>query len=91
MPDNPMRLEWSHGRGLAQCDGVSIELRRPPGPLVVELHYTPGIQAEIRERDCDPRRDMTPEEVRQAEAWLRHVTARMREVIGQLYPLEAPQ
>ena len=83
MPDNPIRLEWSHGRGLAQCDGVSIELRRPPGPLVAELHYTPGMQAEIRERDCDPRRDMTAEEVR-------HVTARMREVIGQLYPLEAP-
>lgn len=91
MPAAPMRLEWSHGRGLAQCDGVSIELRRPPGVGYVEIHYSPDVQAEIRERDCDPRRDMTPEEVRQAEAWLRHVTARMREVIGQLYPLEAPQ
>lgn len=87
MPDpadpNPMRLEWSHGRGLARCDGVSIELVRPPGANVAEIHYTPGVQAEIRERDCDPRRDMTPDEIRQAEAWLHHITARMREVIGQ--------
>lgn len=89
MSEAPMRLEWSNGRGLAQCDGVSIELRRPPGVGYVEIHYSPDVQAEIRERDCDPRRDMTADEVRQAEQWLHHIAARMREVIGQQQPLEA--
>lgn len=78
------RLEWSGGRGFACHDGISIDLVRPPGRWVSEIHYTPGMQAEVRERDCDPRRLMTTEEAREADRWLRVMAFRVREAAGQL-------
>lgn len=40
-----------------------MELRNPPGGALAEVHYTPGMQAEVRERDCDAKREMTAQEI----------------------------
>lgn len=83
------RLEWAGGQGFACHDGVSISLLRPPGRWVAEIHYTPGMQAEVRERDFDPKRLMTTEEAREADRLLRVMAFRVREAAGQL-PVRYP-
>lgn len=90
MNEMQTRLEWAGGQGFACHDGVSISLLRPPGRWVAEIHYTPGMQAEVRERDCDPKRLMTTEEMRQADRWLRVMAFRVREATGQLPVIYPP-
>ena len=80
---HPTRLEWSGQRGMARHDGVQIDLHKPPGAAVAELHFTPGLQAEVRERDCDTKREMTGDEIRQAKNWLVNMARRAREATGQ--------
>lgn len=80
---HPTRLEWDGRRGLARHDGVCIELRQSPSSAWCEVHYTPGIQAEVRERPADPRRDMEPAEISQAQRWLAHMAYAARSAIGQ--------
>ena len=83
---HPTRLEWDGRRGVARHDGVSIELHRAPGCSWAELHYTPGIQAEIRERACDPRRDMTADEVKAVQRWLQYMAHAARSACAQTLP-----
>lgn len=73
----PTRLVWQRTHGVAQCDGVRVELTtRPELPglqEMTEMDYLPGIAAVVRER-CDARRDMTSDEIRSAITWLHQTT-----------------
>ena len=80
----PTRLEWANGRGFARHDGVEIELRRSPG-IYAEVHYTPGLQAELREHASDAKREMTAQEIRQAQSYLNNLAFCVRSAVGQLY------
>lgn len=80
---HPTRLEWDGRRGLARHDGVSIELHKPPSATWHEVHYTPGIQAEIREHPSDPRREMTADEIRNAQRWLAYMAHAARQACAQ--------
>lgn len=75
---HPVRLEWDGRRGLARADGVTIELHTAPMPGWCEVHYTPGIQSEVRPRACDPRRDMLEAEIAAVKTWLFNMAARTR-------------
>lgn len=79
----PTRLEWDGRQGLARHDGVQILLQRSPTTFA-EVHYTPGIQAQVRERAVDPRRDMTAQEVASAQAWLVNMATNARQATGQV-------
>ena len=85
-PSDSTRLEWDGRRGLARHDGVSIELHRPPGCNWAEVHYTPGIQSQIRERACDPRRDMTADEIKAVQRWLQCMAEAARASCAQTIP-----
>lgn len=81
---HPTRLEWDGSRGVARHDGVSIDLHRAPGGGVFhEIHYTPGCQAEVRERPGDARREMRADEVAQAQRLLHNWALLCREIAGQ--------
>lgn len=81
---HPTRFEWAQGRGLARYDGVTIELHQCPLPRTwAEVHYTPGIQAEVREHASDARRDMAADEIRMVQRWLDHMAHACREACGQ--------
>ncbi len=80
---NPTRLEWDGRTGLARHAGVQILLSQPPSNQWAEVHYTPGIQADVRERPGDARRDMLPHEIRAVQAWLANMAAKAREATGQ--------
>jgi hypothetical protein len=84
---HPTRLMWDGRRGVAAHDGVSVELRRSP-TVFAEVHYVPGLQAEVREHASDRRREMTATEIRLAQAFLAHFADRCREGVGQLYAPE---
>lgn len=83
----PTRLEWDGRRGMARHDGVSLELHRPPAGAWAEVHFTPGIQAQVRERACDARRDMTADEIRAALRWLQYMAHAARTACAQTLPL----
>lgn len=83
---HPTRLEWDGRRGLARHDGVSLTLHRPPGITWAEVHYTPGIQAELRERPADPRREMTGDEIHAAQRWLQRMADAARAACAQTIP-----
>ena len=72
------RLRWSGGYGIAKLHGVTVALAVAPdlgaGP-VETLDYTPEVGClEIRQRACDPMREMTPAEIHAADALLRVLT-----------------
>lgn len=53
------RLRWDVHRGVAVCDGVSVELReRPAWVPWYEVDYVPGLVAFCRDRACDKVRDL---------------------------------
>ena len=82
---HPTRLEWDGRKGLARHDGVQIQLHHAPGGgHLAEVHYTPGLQAEVRDRCCDARRDMTPDEIHAAQRWLANMALLAREAVGQV-------
>jgi hypothetical protein len=81
---HPTRLEWDGRRGFARHDGVEIVLRDAPSKQWAEVHFTPGIQAEVRERSCDARRDMVAAEIRSATRWLEHMAYAARSSIGEV-------
>ena len=72
------RLRWDVHRGVAVCDGVSVELRaRPAWVQWHEVDYVPGLVAVCRDRACDPVRDLEVAErvaiERELEAFARRV------------------
>lgn len=75
---HPVRLEWDGRHGLARADGVTVELLATPMPGWYEVHYTPGIQSEVRQSACDARRDMTEAEIAAVKAWLFNLAGRTR-------------
>lgn len=77
------RLEWDGRKGTDMCDGVVMELRNPPCGALAEVHYTPGMQAEVRERDCDAKLEMTAQEISAADRWLAVMAMLAREAVGQ--------
>lgn len=81
---HPTRLEWDGRRGVARHDGVQIELREPPSKQWHEVHYVPGIQAEVRERACDPKRDLVPKEIDGINRWLQYMASAGRKNIGHV-------
>lgn len=80
---HPTRLEWDGTRGFARHDGVQIQLRRAPGAKWHEVHYTPGIQAEVREHASDARRELTGDEIRSVQRWLAHMAYAALKAIDQ--------
>jgi hypothetical protein len=79
------RLWWSlHlGRGVAQCDGVSIALRERPNVLIdirqlSELEYTPAIGVAFVQTATGPRRDLHGFEADALADWLLGVAMRAR-------------
>lgn len=72
-------LRWGpNGTGLAKLHGQRVVLTERPelGVPYFELDYVPQVRMRmLRERACDPRRDMRDEEVAAADAFLRRVFA----------------
>ena len=68
------RLRWAIGRGVAKLHGRTVPLQAPPvlaGVAVHAVDYTPEVHCiEIQRRPCDPHGEMTPDEVRDADALL---------------------
>lgn len=83
---HPTRLEWDGRTGLARHRGVAIVLLEPPSRQWAEVHYTPGIQQELREHASDPKREMHPDEVRAIQRWLDHMAHAARTNIGHSKP-----
>ncbi len=71
---HPVRLFWDHGRGFARYYDAQRPLADCPLPGVTEMDYIPGVVAQAR-HGCDRLEDMTADEVRAAQAWLRAHTA----------------
>jgi hypothetical protein len=75
------RLVWWNGsRGLAKSLDVTVALREAPqclpGACEVEMGEVEAgrlTYAEVRDRPCDPRRDMTADEVLRCRLWLEKV------------------
>lgn len=68
-----IRLWWNGRTGQAQYDGVHRELTSAPDVMqhVHELDYAPELRTfQIRERPCDPRRDLEPPEQELLLRWL---------------------
>lgn len=69
------RLRWHAGRGIAKLHGRVVVLERAPvlaGIAVHECDYAPEISLRIvQRRACDPRDDMTPTEIADADKMLR--------------------
>ena len=87
---HPTRLEWDGRHGLARHAGVQIELQQAPSRQWHEVHYTPGIQAEIRDRPCDAKRDMSLQEISAVQRWLAHMAYAARQSIGHDAPTTSP-
>lgn len=71
-----IRLWWDGRRGQAQYNGVTIPLDEAPDVMqcIYELDYAPELHTyEIRERPCDPRRELRPPEQELLLRWLRKV------------------
>ena len=76
------RLRWDVHRGVASCDGVSIDLRvRPSWAPWHEVDYVPGLVAVCRDRACDQMRDLGRDEREQIERELMALAARARGVV----------
>jgi hypothetical protein len=70
------RLRYQVGKGgIAKSESVIMSLTQPPqlGFNYVELDYAPKVCALLRPRHVDPVRDMTAEEQRVCEVFLRRV------------------
>lgn len=83
---HPTRLEWDGRSGIASHDGVQVRLARAPSSQWYEVHYMPLVQSEVRERACDPRRDMTPDEIKAVQRWLEYMAHAARHALGQQEP-----
>lgn len=81
---NPSRLEWNGSTGFLCHDGIQATLHHAPGRLYHQIHFTPGMQAEVQEHPSDPKREMTGEEIAMFGRWLAAASRRMYESIGQL-------
>ena len=76
------RLRWDVHRGIAACDGVSVELRsRPEWAPWHEVDYVPGLVAVCRDRACDPARDLEMAEREMIERELAALAVRARGVV----------
>lgn len=76
------RLRWDVHRGVAVCDGVSVELReRPAWVPWYEVDYVPGLVAFCRDRACDQMRDLGRDERERIERELLALAARARGVV----------
>ena len=82
----PTRLMWDGRSGFARNDGVHIVLAQPPGRQYAEVHYVPGVEAQVRDRDCDARRDMVSSEIKAVQRWLDHMAYAARMAIGEQPP-----
>lgn len=72
------RLRFDGKRGIAKMHGMTVSLTVGPdlgdGP-VWSIDYRPEIGfGQVRPRCVDPQRDMTPDEVHAADAFLRGLT-----------------
>ena len=71
------RLRYSAHAGLAKLHGHAVVLTDPPiicGQPVYSIDYVPEVGiCEITPRACDPRRDMLPAEIVDADALLRQL------------------
>jgi hypothetical protein len=77
---------WDGQKGRAKHDGVEAKLRHAPvlGALTVDrTEFNPALHIyTVAERACDPRRDMTPDEIEEAHLWLLRMSGALRQVIG---------
>lgn len=66
-------LRWGPRGGVAKLHGRAVVLQAPPdlGMAIFEVDYVPAVHIGlVRERACDPRRDMTQAELQAAEDFL---------------------
>lgn len=79
-------LCWDGQKGYAKHDGVDVKLARSPvlGRVVIDrIEYNPALSIFwLAERACDPRRDMSPDEVEDAALWLLRMSSAVRQVVG---------
>lgn len=80
----PTRLRWHHGRGLARCGGVQVDLRQAPHihglEAMTELDYIPNIIATVRVA-CDAMRDLSHDEIHDALALLQRMSSAARDAV----------
>lgn len=75
----PIRLLWTGRSGCVSADGVHIRLtQRPAGLMWCQVDYAPGVVAICRDRECDPERDLLPDEAAAIAAYLVRVAALAR-------------
>lgn len=75
----PTRLQWDGRKGVARHDGVEVQLSmRPEGMLWRQVDYAPDAVATCRDRDCDPERDLLPDEVGMIRTYLAQMARRAR-------------
>lgn len=75
----PTRLHWDGRKGVARHDGEEEQLRERPAWLPwVQVDYAPGSVSTCRDRDCDPERELHPEEVAMICAYLEQMARRAR-------------
>ena len=79
---HPTRLEWDGRRGMARHDGVQVELRSAPLRFA-EVHYTPGIQYDVRDNGASARREMTQAEIGDCQRYLLRLAHRCHQVALQ--------
>ena len=72
-------LEYHGTRGIAKMHGMTVALKTPPvldGYDVTAMRYIPEIgEAQLQAEPGQPWRRMTPEEIHDADALLRELTA----------------
>lgn len=71
------RLRWDGRAGVAKLHGATVRLLAPVdlgAGMMYAIDYVPEIHiAEVTPRACDTRRDMTPGEIKAADALLRRL------------------
>lgn len=78
------RLRWSNvGHGVAIFEGISVELYTRPPVLehvrrITDLEYAPLLGATYLQVGADPRRDLTPGEVAELDAYLTRIARAAR-------------
>lgn len=75
---DPIALYWAASGGCAQCDGVTVKLRRLPHidglpPGITELSYFHS-RGELRIA-CDRMQEMTGEQGAAVAEWLRYMAS----------------
>ena len=91
MSDDLQRLclRWSgHDRkGLLKIGDLAYALSRLPASFAkrfFDIWYSPGLQMEVRDRACDPKRELTAAEDEELRQWMRPLGALAREFEDKL-------